>query len=40
VEYKKVLAEPVVSRSFRLDQAKEAFDTFSRGDTVKVLFAR
>jgi threonine dehydrogenase-like Zn-dependent dehydrogenase len=39
VEYQKVLAEPMVTRSLRLDQAKEAFDTFSRGDTVKVLFA-
>jgi threonine dehydrogenase-like Zn-dependent dehydrogenase len=38
VEYKKVLAEPMVTRSFRLDQAKEAFETFSRGDSVKVLF--
>jgi len=38
VEYKKVLAEPMVTRSFRLDQAREAFETFSRGDTVKVLF--
>ena len=38
VEYKKVLAEPMVTRSFRLDQAKEAFETFSRGDAVKVLF--
>ncbi|OGP93743.1 MAG: hypothetical protein A2156_15575 [Deltaproteobacteria bacterium RBG_16_48_10] len=38
IEYKKVLAEPMVSRRFRLDQAKEAFEAFSQGDTVKVLF--
>ncbi len=38
VEYKKVLAEPMVTRSFHLDQAKEAFETFRQGDTVKVLF--
>jgi threonine dehydrogenase-like Zn-dependent dehydrogenase len=37
VEHKKVLAEPMVTR-FRLDQAQEAFETFSRGDSVKVLF--
>ena len=37
VEHKKVLAEPMVTR-FRLDQAQEAFATFSRGDSVKVLF--
>jgi threonine dehydrogenase-like Zn-dependent dehydrogenase len=38
VEYRKVLAEPMVSCRFPLDQAKEAFDAFSKGDTVKVLF--
>ena len=38
VEHRKVLAEPLVSRSFRLDQAKEAFGAFNQGDTVKVLF--
>jgi threonine dehydrogenase-like Zn-dependent dehydrogenase len=38
VEYKKVRAEPMVSCRFRLDQAKEAFDAFSHGDAVKVLF--
>jgi threonine dehydrogenase-like Zn-dependent dehydrogenase len=38
VEHKKVLAEPLVSRSFRLDQAEEAFGAFHQGDTVKVLF--
>ncbi len=38
VDSGKVSAEPMVTRRFRLDQAKEAFETFSRGDTVKVLF--
>jgi threonine dehydrogenase-like Zn-dependent dehydrogenase len=38
VEYKKVLAEPMVSCRFKLDQAKEAFDAFSQGGAVKVLF--
>src|SRR5512137_978274 len=38
VEYKKVLAEPMVSCRFSLDQAKEAFDAFSQGGAVKVLF--
>lgn len=38
VESKKVLAEPMVSCRFRLDQAKEAFDAFSQGGAVKVLF--
>ena len=38
VEYKKVLAEPMVSCRFRLDQAKEAFDAFAHGGAVKVLF--
>jgi threonine dehydrogenase-like Zn-dependent dehydrogenase len=38
VESKKVLAEPMVSCRFRLDQAKEAFDAFSQGSAVKVLF--
>lgn len=38
VKYKKVLSEPMVSRRFRLDQAKEAFEAFHQGDTVKVLF--
>ncbi len=38
VEHKKVLAAPMVTRSFRLDEAKEAFETFAQGDTVKVLF--
>src|SRR4030042_293373 len=35
VEYKKVLAEPMVTRRLRLDQAKEGFEAFSHGDTVK-----
>lgn len=38
VEHKKVLAEPMIARKFRLDQAKEGFESFSQGDTVKVLF--
>jgi threonine dehydrogenase-like Zn-dependent dehydrogenase len=38
VEYKKVLAEPIVSRGYRLDEAKEAFQAFYHGDTAKVLF--
>ena len=38
VEYRKVLAEPMVSCRFALDQAKEAFDAFSEGGAVKVLF--
>jgi threonine dehydrogenase-like Zn-dependent dehydrogenase len=38
VEHKKVTAEPMVSGKFRLDQAKEAFDAFHAGDSVKVLF--
>jgi threonine dehydrogenase-like Zn-dependent dehydrogenase len=38
VESKKVLAEPMVSCRFRLDQAKEAFNAFSQGGAVKVLF--
>jgi threonine dehydrogenase-like Zn-dependent dehydrogenase len=38
VESGKVLAEPMVTRSFHLDQAKDAFETFRQGDTVKVLF--
>jgi threonine dehydrogenase-like Zn-dependent dehydrogenase len=38
VEYKKVLAEPMVSCRFTLDQATEAFDAFAQGGAVKVLF--
>lgn len=38
VEYKKVLAEPMVTRRFRLDEAKEGFEAFSQGDSVKVIF--
>ena len=38
VQYKKVVAEPLVTRTFRLDQAKEAFDAFQAGLSVKVLF--
>jgi hypothetical protein len=28
----------MVTRSFHLDQAEDAFETFRQGDTVKVLF--
>jgi threonine dehydrogenase-like Zn-dependent dehydrogenase len=38
VEYKKVLAEPMITRRFKLEQGKEAFDAFHQGDIVKVLF--
>ncbi len=38
VQYRKVLGAPLVSRKFRLDQAKEAFDAFHDGQSVKVLF--
>jgi threonine dehydrogenase-like Zn-dependent dehydrogenase len=38
VEYKKVTAEPLVTRRFCLDQAQEAFEAFHTGDTAKVLF--
>ncbi len=38
VQYKKVVAEPLVTRTFRLDQAREAFDAFRDGLSVKVLF--
>ncbi|NIS59250.1 MAG: alcohol dehydrogenase catalytic domain-containing protein [Proteobacteria bacterium] len=38
VEYKKVLAEPLVTRRFSLDQAEEAFEVARKGETVKVLF--
>jgi threonine dehydrogenase-like Zn-dependent dehydrogenase len=38
VEYKKVLAEPLVTRRFSLDQAEEAFEFARKGETGKVLF--
>ena len=38
VEYKKVTAEPIVSRPYRLDEVKEAFEAFKAGDAAKVLF--
>ncbi|MFB3885659.1 MAG: zinc-binding dehydrogenase [Thermodesulfobacteriota bacterium] len=38
VEYKKVMAEPMIPRRFRLDQAKEAFEAFHQGEMVKVAF--
>jgi threonine dehydrogenase-like Zn-dependent dehydrogenase len=38
VQYKKVLAEPLITRKFGLDRAKEAFEAFHEGQSVKVLF--
>jgi threonine dehydrogenase-like Zn-dependent dehydrogenase len=38
VQYKKVSAEPMITRTFRLEQAKEAFEAFREGHGVKVLF--
>jgi len=38
VEYRKVLAQPIVSNPFRLDEAKQAFEAFRQGENVKVLF--
>ena len=38
VEYKKVLAAPLITRRFRLDEAEEAFAVARKGETVKVLF--
>jgi len=38
VQYKKVSAEPMITRTFRLEQAKEAFEAFYEGRSVKVLF--
>jgi len=38
VQYRKVLAEPLITRKFGLDQAKSAFEAFSEGQSVKVLF--
>jgi len=38
LEYKKVLVEPMVSHRFTVDQAREGFEVFRRGETVKVLF--
>jgi len=38
VERGQVRAEPMVTRAFRLEQAGEAFEAFTQGDTVKVLF--
>ena len=39
VEHRKVVAEPLVTRRFRLDQVGEAFATFQERQSVKVLFA-
>jgi threonine dehydrogenase-like Zn-dependent dehydrogenase len=38
LEYKKVQVEPLVTRRFTLDQAREGFAALHGGDTVKVLF--
>lgn len=38
VEDKKVLAEPLITERFSLDQAQEAIDELDKGHTVKVLF--
>jgi len=34
----KVSAQKMITKRFSLDQAKEAFDSVGRGETVKVLF--
>ena len=38
VECKKVLAEPLITRRFSLEECKEAFESVRTGETVKVLF--
>lgn len=38
VQYRKVVAEPLVSRTFRFEQVGEALDAFNRGESVKVMF--
>jgi threonine dehydrogenase-like Zn-dependent dehydrogenase len=38
VEYKKVTAEPIVSRPYRLDEVNEAFEAFRAGEAAKILF--
>jgi threonine dehydrogenase-like Zn-dependent dehydrogenase len=38
VEYRKVTAEPIVSRPFKLEEVNEAFEAFKSGDAAKVLF--
>lgn len=38
VEYKKVLAQPLITKRFTLDQAEEAVEAFRAGDVVKVTF--
>jgi len=38
LEYKKVQVEPLVTRRFTLDQAREGLAALHRGNTVKVLF--
>ena len=34
----KVLVEPIISRTFKLEEAKDAFDAHYRGEEVKVVF--
>jgi threonine dehydrogenase-like Zn-dependent dehydrogenase len=38
VQYKKVVAEPLVSQKFHLEEAPKAFEAFHGGQSVKVLF--
>jgi threonine dehydrogenase-like Zn-dependent dehydrogenase len=38
VEYKKVVAEPLVTRTFKLSEVREAIEAFNKGDSVKVIF--
>jgi len=38
VEHKHVLAGPMINRTFRLDEAREAFEAFHTGEHVKVTF--
>ncbi|HYA45430.1 MAG TPA: zinc-binding dehydrogenase [Acidimicrobiales bacterium] len=38
VQYKKVSAQALITRKFGLDMAREAFEAFSEGQSVKVLF--
>jgi len=38
VQYQKVLAEPMVTCRFSVDQAEKGFEAFHQGETVKVLF--
>lgn len=38
VRYKRVLAEPLIQRRFKLEEVKEAFEALRQGETVKALF--